>query len=195
NAVAIARLLLDHGANPNAYFMAGGSRYTPLVGAIGEGEENRPAHARRDDLVRLLLDGGAEPYDNQVIYNIHFQGKVLWWLKLIYEYSVNPDRRSDWDDPEWEMIGQGGYGTGARWHLRIAVERNDIELARWCLEHSATPNARPQKSGAFPKYSLYEQAVRLGNAEVAGLLLQYGADKSHIVLDDEEQFVAACLRF
>jgi ankyrin repeat protein len=61
NAVPIARALLDHGADPNDYFMAGSSRYTPLVGAIGEGEEDRPPHPRRDELVRLLLDRGAEP--------------------------------------------------------------------------------------------------------------------------------------
>src|SRR6185312_1545969 len=152
------------------------------------------AHAQRDELVRLLLDRGADPYDNQVIYNIHFQGKVLWWLKLIYEYSLKPDRRADWYDPEWEMIGQGGYGTGARCHLRIAVEHNDIELARWCLEHGATPNARTQKNKVLPQYSLYEHAVRLGNGEIAELLLQHGAEKKQIVLDDEDQFVAACLR-
>ena len=35
NAVTIARSLLDHGASPNAHFMAGESRYTPLVGVIG----------------------------------------------------------------------------------------------------------------------------------------------------------------
>src|SRR5260221_8244843 len=63
NAVTIARMLLDNGANPNSYFMAGGSRYTPLVGVIGEGEEDRPPHPQRDALARLLLDRGAEPYD------------------------------------------------------------------------------------------------------------------------------------
>src|SRR5256885_5076803 len=31
NAVTIARLLLDRGADPNTYFMAGSSRYTPPV--------------------------------------------------------------------------------------------------------------------------------------------------------------------
>jgi ankyrin repeat protein len=55
NAVAIARLLLEHGADPNAYFMAGSSRYSPLTGVIGEGEENRPPHPRRDELTKLLL--------------------------------------------------------------------------------------------------------------------------------------------
>src|SRR5262249_34800260 len=63
HSVAMATKLLDCGADPNAFFMAGSSKYTPLVAAIGEGEENRPPHPRRDELVRLLLDRGAEPYD------------------------------------------------------------------------------------------------------------------------------------
>ena len=73
NALAIAKLLLDNGADPNSYFMAGGSRYSPLTGVIGEGEEERPPHPRRNELTRLLLERGANPYDMQVFYNIHFQ--------------------------------------------------------------------------------------------------------------------------
>ena len=39
DAVAAARLLLEHGADPNAYFMWGGTyRFTALTGAMGEGE-------------------------------------------------------------------------------------------------------------------------------------------------------------
>jgi hypothetical protein len=40
NAVAIARALLDAGADPNVYFMAGDSRYTPLTGVIGEARKD-----------------------------------------------------------------------------------------------------------------------------------------------------------
>ncbi len=194
NAVAMARLLLDHGADPNAYFMAGGSRYSPLAGVIGEGEEDRPAHPRRDELARLLLERGAEPFDGQVIYNIHFHGKVLWWLKLMYEFSVKAGRLADWRDPEWNMIGQGGYGTGAWWHLRIAVEKNDIELAEWCLANGANPNAAPGRDPRQPKFGLYENAVRAGHVELAEILARHGAERRDIVLDDEEQFVTACLR-
>ena len=81
NAVEIATLLLDNGADPNSYFMAGGSRYSPLTGVIGEGEEGRPPHPQRDELTRLLLERGADPYDMQVFYNIHFNGDVLWLLE------------------------------------------------------------------------------------------------------------------
>ena len=194
HAVAIARLLLDRGADPNVYFMAGDSRYTPLVGVIGEGEEDRPPHPHRDELARLLLERGAEPYDGQVIYNIHFHGKILWWMKLMYEFSVKAGRRADWDDPEWRMLDQGGYGSGARWHLRVAVEKNDVELAEWWLAHGANPNAAPESDPRFPQRSLYEHAVRLGHAEIAELLARYGAEKHDVAIDDEDRFVAACLR-
>ncbi|HVY70186.1 MAG TPA: hypothetical protein VHH73_09680, partial [Verrucomicrobiae bacterium] len=99
NSVAIAQALLDRGANPNAFFMAGDSRYTPLVGVIGEGEESRPAHTQRDALARLLLERGANPFDIQVVYNIHFRGDVLWFLKLAHEQSVNAGREAAWQDP------------------------------------------------------------------------------------------------
>lgn len=194
HAVEIARLLLDRGADPNAYFLAGGSRYTPLTGAIGEGEEDRPPHPRRDELARLLLDRGAEPYDTQVIYNIHFHGRVLWWLKLMHEYSVKAGRAADWADPEWRMLAMGGYGSGARWHLRIAIEHDDRELAEWCLTHGANPNAAPEADLRFPQMSLYERAVRSGRTEIAELLAGYGAERVEVVLDDEERFTGACLR-
>lgn len=194
HAVAIARLLLDRGADPNAYFMAGASRYTPLTGVVGEGEEDRPPHPRRDELARLLLERGAEPYDGQVIYNIAFHGKVLWWLKLMHEFSLRAGRRADWDDPEWHMLDQAVYGSGARWHLRIAVEKNDLELAEWCLAHGANPNAAAERHQGFFQRSLYEYAVRLGHSEIAELLVRYGAERQEVVLEDEDQFVAACLR-
>jgi ankyrin repeat protein len=112
----------------------------------------------------------------------------------MYEFSVKSGRRADWDDPEWHMLDQGGYGSGARWHLRTAVEKNDIELAEWCLAHGANPNAAPEQDQRFPQRSLYEHAVRLGRTEIAGLLVRHGAERQEVVLDDEDQFVAACLR-
>jgi ankyrin repeat protein len=194
NAVAIARLLLDHGANPNGYFMAGSSSYTPLVGAIGEGEEGRPPHQQRDALVRLLLERGADPYDTQVGYNIHFNGKVLWFLRMIYEHCRRVGRERDWADPEWRMLNEGGYGSGARWYLDIAVEHNDLELAEWCLAHGATPNAAPGPQRHDRQHSLYEGAILRGHTELADLLARYGAIRSASVSNPIDALVAACRR-
>ncbi|HUE89101.1 MAG TPA: ankyrin repeat domain-containing protein [Vicinamibacterales bacterium] len=195
HATAIARALLDCGADPNAYFMAGDSRYTPLVGVIGQGEEDRPPHPRRDELTRLLLERGAEPYDMQVVYNISFRGDVLWYLRLIHEFSLKAGRTADWQDPEWHMLDMGGYGTGARWHLRLAVEHNNLELAEWCLAHGANPDAAPERDGRFPRHSLYEHALRRGQHDLAELLARYGAARTETARDPESAFVAACLRF
>ena len=194
NAAAIARALLDHGADPNVYFMAGDSRYTPLVGVIGEGEEARPPHPERDTLVRLLLDRGAEPYDIQVIYNIHFKGKILWFLKVIYEHSVKLGRAKDWDDPEWSMLDMYNYGSGARWHLNVALDHNDLELAEWVLSHGASPNAGPPRAKMLSQVSLYERAVREGLTEMADLLLRHGAKRIDVQLDPVEQLTTAALR-
>ncbi len=194
NAVTIARMLLDHGADPNAFFMAGSSRYTPLVGVIGEGEEDRPPHPHRDELVRLLLDWGAELYDIQVVYNIHFHGDVLWFLKLIHEHSVKMGRKADWDDPEWSMLNMGGYGSGARWHLDIALSNNDLELADWVLSHGANPDSTPARDPRFSQRTPHEEAVRQGSTDLADLLVRFGATPSSSVITGEEQFAAACLR-
>jgi ankyrin repeat protein len=194
NALTIARLLLDHGADPNAFFMAGNSRYTPMVGAIGEGEEDRPAHPHRDALVRLLLERGAEPYDMQVGYNMHFNGDALWWLKLIYERSVQTGRKADWDDPEWSMLGMGNYGNGARWYLEAAVRNNDIRLAEWCLAHGADANAAAPARKPTSQISLHEMAVRRSNKEVAVLLERYGAKPSRVEVTDADRFALACYR-
>jgi uncharacterized protein len=194
NAVAIARALLDRGADPNVFFMAGASRYTPMVGAIGEGEEERPPHQQRNALVRLLLERGADPYDNQVLYNIHFRADVLWFFELIYEHSVKLGRKADWDDPNWTMLGMGGYGPGAHYWLGVAIGKNDLELAEWFLTHGASPNVAESSHPKFRPRSLHELALRHGFTEMADLLLRYGATPSGYVPDERARFVEACLR-
>ena len=194
NAVAIARALLDHGADPNAHFMAGDSRYTPLVGAVGEGEEDRPPHPQRDALVRLLLERGAEPYDMQVVYNVHFRGDILWWMELMYEHALRLGRQADWDDPEWRMLDMGPYGSGARWHLEVALTHNNLALAEWLLSHGASPNSPPARDQRFPQRSLYAEALRRGLSDMAALLARYGAAPLTAALEGEDAFAAACLR-
>ena len=196
NAVAIARALLDAGADPNDRFEVGDGphRYTALCGVAGEGEDDAPAHPQREALARLLLERGAEPYDIQVIYNIHFHGRVLWFLELMYEFSVKAGRQADWDDPNWSMLNMGGYGSGARWHLDIAVARNDMKLAEWVLAHGASPNAAAARYPKFPQRTLYEEAHRQGFTEMADLLVRFGAKPSVLVREGIEEFAAACFR-
>lgn len=129
NAVAIARMLLDHGADPNDFYMAGDARYTALVGAAGEGEQDSPRQPYAPALFQLLLERGAEPFDIQVLYNTHFSGDVFWWLELVYAHTINSDRGAAWKDPDWRMLDMGGYGSGARFLLDITRRRSSTRAS------------------------------------------------------------------
>jgi len=194
NATELARMLLDRGANPNDYYMAGDARYSVLTGIAGEGEQDSPRQPYAAALFQLLLERGAEPFDIQVLYDTHFSGDMLWWLELVHAHTMNTDRRIAWDDPDWPMLDMGGYGSGARFLLETALKKRDLRLAEWLLAHGANPNAASARDPRLPKRSLYEEAMREGQVEMAELLACYGATRRPPVLDEEEQFLDACFR-
>jgi len=193
HAVAIARLLLDAGADPNAFFHAGDSHYTPMTGVVGEGEEDRPPHPRRDELTQLFLDHGANPYDIQVVYDLGFKAEYLWWLSMIHAHTVKTGRAADWRDPAWPMLDMGGYGGGARWFLERAIRDGKAELARWCLEHGAGPDVPPARDQRLPQTTLYEYAVRAGRHEIAELLVRHGARRVTIAPSPMQTLTDAAL--
>lgn len=194
NAAIIARLLLEAGADPNAYFHAGDSHYTPMTGVIGEGEEDRPAHAQRDALTQLLLDFGANPYDIQVVYNLGFHSEYLWWLPLVHARAVATGREADWREPEWKMFDMGGYGCGARWFLQHAIDHSKVSLAEWCLTHGASADAPPPESSMFSRRSLYEEAVAAGQTAIAALLLHHGAKRVPVAFDPVSAVTSAAMQ-
>jgi ankyrin repeat protein len=196
-AEAIARLLLDHGADPNDFYMAGDSQYTPLVGVAGEGEQDAPRQPWAEAVYKLLLERGAGPYDIQVLYDTHFSTDMIWWLQLTYEYTVAHGRKADWDDPAWTMFDMGVYGPGAYFVIFRALRTNNIALVRWALEHGADPNIMSSDHPRFrPVRSLYDSALLAGRTEIAALLAQSGARSNGpgAPASAEELLSAACLR-
>ena len=192
NALAMARLLLDHQANPNDFYMAGDASYSVLTGIAGEGEQDSPRQPYAAALFELLLERGAGPFDTQVLYNTHFSGDVLWWLELVYEHTINTSHAAAWRDPEWKMLDMGAYGSGARFLLEMAIQKRNIALAEWLLERGANPNAAPARDRRFPKHSLYEFALRERLPEMAELLARYGATRLSPAFNDQERFAQAC---
>ena len=194
NALPIARLLLDHGADPNDFYMAGDAPYTVLVGAAGEGEQDSPRQPYAAQLFELLLERGAEPFAIQVLYNTHFSGDVLWWLALVYEHTIHTPRAAAWKNPDWPMFDMGNYGSGARFLLETAVKKRDLLLAEWLLARGANPNAAPARDKRFPKRSLYELALTESLPEMAELLARHGALRSTPARDETERLIDAALR-
>src|SRR5262245_54568602 len=192
-ALAIARALLDHGADPDAFYPGGNEtiHYTALTCVAGEGEEDRPPHPQRDALYALLLERGAEPYDGQVVYNTNFRGEILWWLKLAYARAVAIGRKADFDNGNWPMFDMGNYGSGARFLLGIALRKNDLELAEWLLERGANPNAAAARDPRFSKNTLLDDARKYGLVEFAALLERHYATSSG-PLQGEDGFISAC---
>ena len=194
NALPIARWLLDHGADPNDFYMAGDAPYTVLVGAAGEGEQDSPRQPYAAALFELLLERGAEPFAIQVLYDTHFSGDMLWWLELVYEHTIRTPRGAAWKDPDWSMFDMGAYGSGARFLLETAIKKRDMRLAKWLVERGANPNAAPARDRRFPKHSLYELAVIEGLPEMADLLAQFGASRSTPALGENERLYDAASR-
>jgi uncharacterized protein len=194
HALAIARLLLDRGADPSDFYMAGDSRYSVLTGVAGEGEQDAPRQPYALQLFDLLLERGAEPFDIQVLYNTHFSGDMLWWLELVYRRTIDTPRGAAWKDPDWTMLDMGAYGSGARFVLETAVKTRNLPLAEWALAHGASPNAAPARDRRFPKRSLYEVAIMEDLPEMADLLARYGGSRTTPALDERERFLAACFR-
>ena len=175
HALDIARLLLDHGADPNDFYMAGDARYTVLSGVAGEGEQDSPRQPYAAALFDLLLGRGADPFDIQVLYNTHFSGDILWWLERVYAHTIRTARGAAWQDPDWRMFDMGAYGSGARFLLETAVKTRRVPLAEWCLAHGANPDAAPARDPRFPRRSLYQFALTEGLDELAERLARHGA--------------------
>lgn len=182
NSVAIARMLLDAGADPNVYFTDGQNHFTPLTGVLGEGEQSPstvPPHPQAEALARLLLERNTNPHDPQGLYNTSLWHDDDRWLDLLWTQAVKAS-----PTPVW-MIG----GTSAfDFLLDLAVSRNHLKRAEWLLKHGANPNA----IGYYSKQSLYKHALLLGLTTMAALLLRFGAEP--IRLEGLEAFQAACMR-
>src|SRR5688572_8862711 len=139
NAVAIATLLLDHGADPNVQMTDGANPFTAVTGVIGCGERTPvmvPPHPRAEELVRLLIERGANAFDAQALYNTSLWHDRTEWLDLLYGYDERSGNTARWLEPRDGRLGQLDY------LLAIAVDRNHVKRAAWLLAHGANPRAK-----------------------------------------------------
>ncbi|MEO6218599.1 MAG: ankyrin repeat domain-containing protein [Sphingomonas sp.] len=189
NAVAIARRLLEAGADPNFQFDDGwGNPFKILTGAVGLGEGAKPSHPQVPDLVELLIAAGADPYDLQALYDVSIVGADTAWYDLFWRHC---EARGVLD--AWRVAGKGRLGewkglSTLDYLLGNAVGQNHLVRAEWLLARGASADTLHAYSGQ-PVHALAQLS---GYLEMAALLERHRARPA--VLAGAQAFRAACLR-
>ena len=187
STLAVARLLLERGADANAHYMWGGQyRFTALTGAYGEGEQgpvNQPPHADRDALAALLLAAGADANDSQALYNTMFTpGSDC--LYTLLAHGLGSHHRCNW----LHMV-DGRYVENPEktldYQLRWAVREHHVERAKLLVDHGADVGMDDGEGHSLPMSALLG-----GHPDLADYLVAKGAPAP--ALDALGRFAAAC---
>jgi ankyrin repeat protein len=193
--LAVARLLLDAGADPAAKKGGRPGDWTPLRCAVA-GAANPP-------IARLLLERGAAPEDHD-LYLAGFADDGYECLRLLLSHTADvagiartalsaPISRNDLDGVRL-LLAAGAdprrYDDDATPACPVvyAAVRSACrpELVDLLLAHGADPDA-PGPDGRSP----YALATALGRTEVAAVLRRHGAIDDATSID---RFLSACLR-
>ncbi|MFI6292608.1 ankyrin repeat domain-containing protein [Nonomuraea sp. NPDC050790] len=191
--VEAARVLLDHGADPDAGFLWDGlpSPFTALTGAFGGGEGDQPPHPNGLELARVLLAAGADANDAQTVYNLGLGGS---WsddtahLELLLEYGLGRGDGGPWRERLRPALASPADLLSEE--LATAALRGGPRRVRLLLSYGV-PVDRPGSHPAFGGRTPYELAVVHGHREVAELLAAAGARRPD--LGEREAFEAACM--
>jgi ankyrin repeat protein len=187
STLEVARLLLEHGADPNAGFLwEGHYLFTALTGAFGEGESgplHQPEHQYCYELARMLLVAGADPNDSQTLYNRMFTGGTKH-LELLFEFGLGKGSGGIW----FKRLGdQGSPAEMLQQQMGWAAKYNQMARLQLLVEYGVDVNVADSRLRRTP----YELALLNGNKEIAQYLLDHGAQETS--LDDLDAFFSACL--
>jgi len=189
NGVAIARLLLAAGADPNFAFNDGwDNAFTLVTGAIGLGEGAKSSHPQATELVELLVAAGASPFDTQALYNISIVGQDVYWYDLLWRHCEAHGLTDRWHDAVSYRIGGKQPLNPLDYLLGNAVGQNHRARADWLLARGANPDT-PHAYTGQPVHALAQLS---GFVDMAALLERHGA--TPVALNGAEAFRAACLR-
>lgn len=188
-AIDIARLLLDHGANPNAQLVDDWDNpFTALTGVIGEGEGDKPPHPQALALATLLIERGANPFDTQALYNTSITRDDTTWLEFLWAQCEARGAADAWLAVPQPRLGGNVPLNALDYLLGNAVAFNHLKRAEWLVTHGANPNGVHAYSGR----PLYEEALIHGHTAMAALLVRHGAVIPR--LEGAAAFQAACMR-
>ena len=189
SAVGVARLLLEHGADPNAGYLWEGlvPPFTALTGALGGGGGTVPAHPEELTLARLLLTAGADANDGQALYNRGWDGQEDW-VELLLEFGLGTGDGGPWrrllgerQDSPREMIED---------LLMAAAAHGFTDRVRKLLARAVDPEGRGSKHPIYQGRSPVQEAALSGRTDVVSLLVDAGASWEH---DEVDVLVAAAM--
>ena len=178
----VAQLLLDRGADPNAYTLKHNDppgserarRFTALTGVFGGGSTglaNQPPHPNRREMAELLLEHGADPADEQALW-INQDAS----LPLLLRHGLNPQAETRTETGVITLLGR---------ELSRAASSGRADFVKLLLAHGARGDEMVQ--GKTP----WRHAMDRGHLEIARLLEEAGAARSE--LNDVERFTSLCL--
>jgi uncharacterized protein len=170
NALLIARLLLDAGADAGANLTGDAKGFTVLTGVIGGGEGGQSAHPQAEAFARLLIAHGADPLDGQALYNTSLGADDTFWLDLLWAES---EKRGDRD--RWHAAIPNVIGPPLEYLLGNAVPHHPKRVA-WLLAHGADAST----NHAYSKEPIIKHALLGGADDVVRMLEQHGAKRPEL---------------
>jgi ketosteroid isomerase-like protein len=184
SAVAVARLLLEHGADPNAGYLWEGliPPFTALTGALGGGG-TIPKHPEGLALARVLLQAGADANDGQALYN---QG---WgpdpqedWLELLFEFGLGTGDGGPWR----RLLGERQDSPRKMLEdlLTAAAGHGLTDRVRGLLARGVDPEGRESKHPIYEGRSPVQEAALNGHMDIVSLLVDAGAPWQHDQVDE-----------
>ena len=172
HALAIAERLIDAGADIHFQFDDGwGNPFTLLTGVAGDGEGAKPPHPQAEVLAALLLDGGVDPFDTQLLYNSSLHHDDTTWLELLWARCVARGIEAQWRATEGKRLSGRLSVNTLDYLLGNAVLRRHRARVQWLLEHGANANALHSYSGR----TVHTEARLAGFSEGVVLLEAHGA--------------------
>ena len=188
NALEIARRLLDAGADPNFQFDdAWGSPFKVVTGAIRLGEGARPSHPQALELVDLLIEAGANPYDSQALYDVSIVGEDTYWYDVLWRRSEARGALDGWRIPGPERLGGARGLSTLDYLLGNAVGQNHLVRAEWLLQRGAHADALH----LYNRQPVHALAQLSGFHDMAALLERWGATPGQLA--GVQALQAACM--
>ena len=185
-----AKVLLDHGANPDQTWINPAFPESPLSALYGAAGKNHHV-----GMTRLLLERGANPNDNESLYH-SMESKDHACTRLLLEAGAKVDGTNaighalDYDRPEGLRLllkhgGNAGHPGASEFPIFHAIRRGrSVEHIQMLLDAGADKHAL-NRDGKTP----YQFALLYGQPEVASMLRVAESDGAASL---EDAFIAAC---